>query len=62
VFTVLTLLQHAAVVEGTRTQTSGRVRIARHFGQYRAVKRNRYMLLPFSFPSEAVAYAASRET
>jgi len=43
VFTVLALLQHAAAVEGARTQASGRVRVARHFGQRRAVERDRYI-------------------
>jgi len=31
-----------AVVEETRTQASSRVRVARHFDQCQAVKRDRY--------------------
>jgi len=61
VFTVLALLQHAAAAEGTRTQASGRVRVTRHFGQRRTVKRNKYIFCCLFLP-RAVAYAASRET
>jgi len=43
VFTVLALLQYAAAVEGTRTQASGRVRVAHYFGQRRAIKRDKYI-------------------
>jgi len=42
VFTVLVLLQHTAAVEGIRTQASGCIHVARHFGQRRVVKRDRY--------------------